>query len=123
MYIVQLHLVILRFFTDHFLKKLKEVMNVPSVEWLHTSYVTGTRGSKWLLQTLLDINRLPKEDSKVHTSSTAAEGNLAEGAEVAGCAKDAYGVWLTDIMKPLQERILKVYIHIHTYIVPHRMHI
>ena len=122
-HIVQLHSVISRFFTDHFLKKLKEVINVPSIEWLQTSYVTGTRGSKWLLQTLLDINRLPKENSKVHTYSTAAEGNLAEGAKVAACAKDAYGVWLTDIMKPLQERILKVYIRICIYIVPHRMHI
>ena len=78
------------------------------MEWLHTSYITGTKGSKWLLQTLLDINRLPKEDPKVHTSSTAAEENLAEGAKMAACAKDAYRVWLADIIKPLQERILKV---------------
>ena len=105
-------------------QELKEVINVPSIEWLQTSYVTGTRGSKWLLQTLLDINRLPKENSKVHTYSTAAEGNLAEGAKVAACAKDAYGVWLTDIMKPLQERILKVYIcicNLHTMYIIYAM--
>ena len=90
-------------FTDQFIKKLKEVINVPSLEWLHTSYITGTRGSKWLLQTLLDINRLSK-GSPVHASSTED----TPGTEMAACAKDAYGVWLSDILKPLQERILKV---------------
>ena len=77
---------------------------MPSLEWLHTSYITGTRGSKWLLQTLLDINRLSK-GSPVHASST--EEN--PGTEMAACAKDVYEVWLSDIVKPLQERILKVY--------------
>lgn len=101
------------FHTDHFVKKLKEAINVPSVEWLHTTYMTGTRGSKWLLQTLTDINRLSKEapNLKPLVASTAAEENpmLAEaGAEIATCAKYPYEVWVTEIMKPLQDRILKV---------------
>ena len=82
---------------------------MPSLEWLHTSYITGTRGSKWLLQTLLDINRLSK-GSSVHASST--EEN--PGTEMAACAKDVYEVWLSDIVKPLQERILKVVCTLHS---------
>lgn len=99
------------FYTDHFVKKLKEVINVPSMEWLHTTYMTGTRGSKWLLQTLIDVNRLSKEAPKPLAVSTGAEENsmLAEaGAEIATCAKYPYEVWVTEIMKPLQARILKV---------------
>ena len=96
---------------DHFIQKLKEVINVPSIEWLHTSYVTGTRGSKWLLQTLLDINRLSKEAPKVRVYSAAAEENSMfeeAGNDMATCPKDTHGLWLPDIMKPLQERTLKV---------------
>ena len=99
-------------YTDQFVKKLMEVSNVPSVEWLHTTYMTGTRGSKWLLQTLIDIKRLPKEAPNLLVSSPTAEESLAVlaqvGTDMATCAKYPYQVWVREIMKPLQDRILKV---------------